>query len=256
MARIIKEHDERLTEFLDTAQQLFFQKGYEKTSVNDIIEHIGVAKGTFYHYFKSKVDLLDKLVERFTEKAFLLGRELVQREDMDAIHKLNAFFITIRDFKIENLELMKVLMKVLYRDENLLLRHKMFKYTIYLLTPEFAKIIRQGMEEGCFKPPDDLETARLIFGMSLNLSEEIVALLLDWEEKPDNIEEIEKKMHAYERAVERILGAPEGSFAVVERKIIEMFKFKENKERSATAADRARHTIPAKSQTLRKKTRF
>lgn len=228
MARIVKEHDERLTEFLDTAQRLFFQKGYEKASVNDIIEQMGVAKGTFYHYFKSKVDLLDKLVERFTEKAFLLGQELVQREDMDALNKLNAFFITIRDFKIENLELTKMLMKVLYKDENLLLRYKMFNYNIDLLTPEFAKIIKQGAAEGCFDPVDDEETARLIFGMSLNLSEQVVASLLEWDDNPEHIEKIEKKLKAYERAVERILGAPEGSFVVVERKMIEMFKIKEN----------------------------
>lgn len=228
MARIVKEYDERWTEFLDTAQHLFFERGYEKTSVNDIIEQVGVAKGTFYHYFKSKVDLLDRLVERFTENAFLLGKELVQREDMNAIDKLNNFFIVIRDFKVENMELMKMLMKVLYRDENLLLRYKMFKQTIDLLTPEFAKIIKQGMAEGCFSPVDDVETAKLIFGMSINLSEDTVALLLEAERKPENMAKIEKKMRTFERAIERILGAPEGSFSVVERKIIEMFKFKEN----------------------------
>lgn len=229
MARIVKEHDERLIEFLDTAQQLFFQKGFEKTSVNDIIEQMGVAKGTFYHYFKSKVDLLDKLVERFSEKAFLLGKELAQTEDMNAIDKLNQFFIKIRDFKVENLELMKVLMKVLYKDENLLMRYKMFNYNIDLLSPEFAKIIKQGMAEGCFDPVDDVETAKLIFGMSLNLSEQVVAFLLDGEDKPETINVIEKKLLAYERAVERILGAPEDSFKVVERKMIEMFKVEENK---------------------------
>jgi AcrR family transcriptional regulator len=230
MARIVKEYDERLLEFLDTAQEFFFRKGYEKTSVNDIIKKMDVAKGTFYHYFKSKVDLLDRLIERFSEKAFLLGNELVQRKDMNAIDKLNNFFIAIRDFKVENIELMKVLMKVLYKDENLLMRHKMFNYNMDLLTPEFAKIIKQGMAEGCFDPPDDTETARLIFSMSLNLNEEVVAFLQDWEDRPEIIEKVEQKLRIYERAVERILGSPEGSFAVVERKIIEMFKFKENKD--------------------------
>ena len=71
MVRITKEYDERLTEFLETAQQLFFQKGYEKTSVNDIIKKIGVAKGTFYHYFKSKKDLLDKIVKGYVVKTLL-----------------------------------------------------------------------------------------------------------------------------------------------------------------------------------------
>ena len=50
--RIVKEHDERKNEIIDTASCIFAQKGYDKTSVNDILNAIGIAKGTFYHYFK------------------------------------------------------------------------------------------------------------------------------------------------------------------------------------------------------------
>ncbi|MGB6371054.1 MAG: TetR/AcrR family transcriptional regulator, partial [Atribacterota bacterium] len=59
MVRIIKKYDERRTEFLDTAQELFFTKGYEQTAVETIIKKMGLSKGTFYYYFKSKEDLLD-----------------------------------------------------------------------------------------------------------------------------------------------------------------------------------------------------
>ena len=52
--RIVKEHEERKNEILDTAEILFEEKGYDKCSVNDILNRIGIAKGTFYHYFKSK----------------------------------------------------------------------------------------------------------------------------------------------------------------------------------------------------------
>jgi AcrR family transcriptional regulator len=43
----------RRTEILDVAQSLFYRKGYEPTSVQDIITEIGIAKGTFYHYFSA-----------------------------------------------------------------------------------------------------------------------------------------------------------------------------------------------------------
>lgn len=52
--RIIKEYEERRKEILETAERLFLTKGYTKTTVNDILKEIGIAKGTFYHYFKSK----------------------------------------------------------------------------------------------------------------------------------------------------------------------------------------------------------
>ena len=54
--RIVKEHDERKNEIIDTAERLFAQKGYEQCSVNDILSEIGIAKGTILNslYFSSK----------------------------------------------------------------------------------------------------------------------------------------------------------------------------------------------------------
>lgn len=224
MVRISKEYDERLTEFLDTARQLFFEKGYEKTSVNDIIQKVGVAKGTFYHYFKSKEDLLDQLVNHFTKKNVLEVEKIMERTDMNALERMNHFFISIRNLKVENKELMKMLMKFMYKDENLILRHKIFKRSIALLTPPFAEIIKQGVQEGYFNPEDPREAAEIIFMMSRNMNEIVVDLLLQVEEKPGNIDKIEQKIKVFENSVDRILGAPEGSFRMVERKYIEMFR--------------------------------
>ncbi len=224
MVRITKEYDERLTEFLETAQQLFFQKGYEKTSVNDIIEKIGVAKGTFYHYFKSKKNLLDKIVKGYAEKTLSKIKNLIKRTDLNGVEKINLFYSSIRDFKIENIELMKMLMKVMYKDENLILRHNMFKQNIKLLTPLFAEIIKQGKEEGLFSPVDHVETAELVFTMGTNLNETVVLLLLDAADKPENIEKIERKLKVYYKSIERILGASEGSLNFFKREDIERFK--------------------------------
>lgn len=224
MVRISKEHDERLTEFFDTARQLFFQKGYEKTSVNDIIEKIGVAKGTFYHYFKSKEDLLDQLVNQFAKKSVLEVEKMMERREMNALERMNHFFISIRNLKVENIELMKMLMRTIYKDENLILRHKIFKRSAEVLTPSFAEIIKQGREEGYFHSLDPWETAEIIFMMAFIMNEIVVGLLLEAEEKPENIDLIEQKIKVFEKSVERILGAPEGSFRMVERKYIEIFK--------------------------------
>ncbi len=232
MVRVSKEYDERLNELLDAGQQLFFQKGYELTSVNDIIEKVGVAKGTFYHYFNSKDDLLDKIVERWTLASLeRVERLVMNQEHLNAVEKLNLFFITIRDYKVESLELMKMLMKVLYKDENLIMRYKMFQQSLKWLTPEFVKIIKQGIEEGYFNPADEVETAELIFSMSLSLSESTVKLLLEAERKPENIDKIERKLRVYQSSLEKILGASTGSISIVERRIIELFA-KEETDRS------------------------
>jgi AcrR family transcriptional regulator len=231
MVRITKEYDERLTEFLDTAQQLFFEKGYEKTSVNDIIEKIGVAKGTFYHYFKTKSDLLDKLVQRFAERIKSEITNLVERTDLNAIEKLNGVFALGRTIKAENIELMKLLLKVLYNDDNLMLRHKIIRSRIKITTPEFVKILKQGNEEGFFNVDDSGEVAELIFLLGAHLNEIVGELILKANDNPEIVEEINRKIKAYERSVEKILGIAPDSITVADREYIKLFQLESNNKK-------------------------
>ena len=53
---------------LNTAYHLFTEKGFQKTSISDIVNEAGVAKGTFYYYFKSKEEVMDAIIERFIEQ--------------------------------------------------------------------------------------------------------------------------------------------------------------------------------------------
>ena len=62
--RVVKEAAERRKEILDAAEQLFAAKGYDKTSTNDILEKVGIARGTLYYHFKSKEDILDAVIDR------------------------------------------------------------------------------------------------------------------------------------------------------------------------------------------------
>jgi len=88
VAREVKEYDERLQEILSTARELFFTKGYATTSINDIISAIGIAKGTFYHYFDSKDDLLIAVTEQITDEALVGVREIVADPKLNALEKL------------------------------------------------------------------------------------------------------------------------------------------------------------------------
>ena len=56
MARILKEeeHTAKRNEILDAALQLVYSKGYEKMTIQDILDQLQISKGAFYHYFDSK----------------------------------------------------------------------------------------------------------------------------------------------------------------------------------------------------------
>jgi len=66
--RITKEPEERKQEILDTAMRLFYEKGYEKTSIADIAKEIGVAQGLCYRYFPSKEALFDCAIEQYADE--------------------------------------------------------------------------------------------------------------------------------------------------------------------------------------------
>jgi len=63
MRRHKKQPEVRKQEYLDTALDLFVEKGYFKTTVQEIIDTMGASKGAFYHYFKSKEDIIHAIIE-------------------------------------------------------------------------------------------------------------------------------------------------------------------------------------------------
>jgi len=110
---VVKKHEVRKKEFLDTAQELFFSRGYEQTSVETIIKKIGLSKGSFYYYFKSKEDLLDQLTIRVSERILREIQKVTQKKDLNATEKLNQAYQVVGNIKLKNMALMKVLLETL-----------------------------------------------------------------------------------------------------------------------------------------------
>jgi AcrR family transcriptional regulator len=223
-ARVVKEHDERRNEILDAAQLLFHQQGYDATSVNTIIGKLNVSKGTFYHYFASKEDLLDSLVDRFTVDIMRLIHEATRKEGLSALERLDAYFRVAGQHKAANAEMIFMMLKALYRDENILLRHKTDFQIVRKSASEIADIIRQGVAEGVFDVGDPDDTAELILNIAMGIRESMAQLWLQLPETPDLWDEIQRKTKGFETAIERILGAPAGSIRLVDPEVLEMFR--------------------------------
>lgn len=65
---------------LNTAYQLFTEKGFQKTSISDIVNEAGVAKGTFYLYFKDKLDIRYKLIAKKSAEVFKHAYQELQKQ--------------------------------------------------------------------------------------------------------------------------------------------------------------------------------
>ena len=214
MAREIKKSNIRKIEILDTARKLFSRKGYAQTRIQDIIDKLGIAKGTFYHYFNSKMDLLDAVTNQVTSEISVSFKQILE-SDNNAIEKFNKVFHNGILFKVKNIETFYRLLNVLFRDENTIVREKMYKGIVQKNKPLFAAIVEQGIQEGLFNTPYPEDVAEMIFTMGKSLNDAVGRLLLKEDETSEHlIEIIAKKTQMYEDAIERILDAPKGSIKV------------------------------------------
>lgn len=208
--------EERRVELLNTARKLFYELGYDRTSVQAIADAAGVAKGTFYHYFESKEDLLRQLTDWLAEDFFARLREVVEIEDT-ALEELRAVMGFITAWKAENRDLVMTYLKALYREENTVLRHSMEDSYSAKLIPYFAHTVAQGVEEGVFDVEDPVETSELLVSLARHgLSERVAPLMLALEEHPEHIELIVKKVEAVDVAIGRVLGIKDKAFRVYE----------------------------------------
>lgn len=90
-----KHPEETVNLILDVAFHLFMEKGYEHTSVQDIIDNLGgLSKGAIYHHFKSKEDILDAVMNRMTAESNKLLAEVRDRTDLSGKEKLRMIFKT------------------------------------------------------------------------------------------------------------------------------------------------------------------
>ena len=88
-----KHPEETVNLILETATRLFMKKGYEHTSIQDIIDNLGgLSKGAIYHHFKSKEDILVAVTDRMTEESNKLLGTIRDRTDLNGKEKLRTIF--------------------------------------------------------------------------------------------------------------------------------------------------------------------
>ena len=138
--RTVKEHDARKNEIIDTAAALFTDKGYDQCSINDILNSIGIAKGTFYHYFKSKEDVLDAAVNKISEKILYQAQEIAAKKEIPPSDRIIQVLLTTRVTGHTE----KGLIQEIHKMQNALLHQKILVSIITMLTPVFAEIVKEG----------------------------------------------------------------------------------------------------------------
>ena len=220
MTRVVKKHAVRRNEILDVAQRLVYTKGYEQMTVQDILDALQIAKGTFFHYFNSKQALLEALTERMLEEADRVLTPVVSDPAAPALEKLQRFFETAVRWKTAQKSFFLALLRVWYADENALARQKVTSAGFSRLTPMLTSIIRQGIQEGVFTTPYPDLTGEVVLSLMQGLGDSYSRTLLSFEPGGGDLSRLERIVGAYTDALERSLGAPGGSLTLIDEETI------------------------------------
>jgi len=199
MVRIVKKAEERRAEILKIARHLFQTKEYDKTTMQDVMDHLGIAKGTIYHYFKSKEELLEAVIENIVDENIEQMQLAISEMKGNALEKIR---ILIRTGNIA--ENNNEVLDHLHQPGNTGMHTRLLAAALIKQAPLYGELIRQGCEEGIFHTSAPLECAEFILSA--------IQFLTDSGIYPWTQDDLIRRARAFPSLIEAQLKAAPGSF--------------------------------------------
>lgn len=196
-----KEAEERKKEILDVAEELFTAKGYDNTSTTEILERVGIARGTLYYHFKSKEEILDALIDRIIQ-GMVSNIRLALSDKTTVSQKLISF---ISSMKVDSAIGMEIT-DYAHKPQNALMHQKIQSSLLAVLTPIAAEIIKEGMKEGSLSTEYPEEAAEMLLIYSSVVFDDMNEITeAEWE----------RKAAGFVFNMERLLGIKQGSLSEI-----------------------------------------
>jgi AcrR family transcriptional regulator len=181
----------RKDEILSAAYNLFITKGYDNTSVDEIIEKVNIAKGTFYYYFTSKEEMLDEVINKMINEEIIEAKKVVLMP-IPIEQKVVGIVTSLRP-KSNELNIVEAL----NNDNNIKMHMKYNKRIIDEATIILKDVVLEGIDKGVFN--------------CTNIEERIKLLLKMSNDTFDDNNFTNKDVEVYIDMVEKLLGANPGT---------------------------------------------
>jgi len=209
-------HAVRRDEILDVAERLIRTRGYDAMSIQSVQDELGCSRGALYHYFDSKEAILEAVIERMTEVGMRILRPIAEDPELTATEKLQTLFSSAGSWKSERSDLLLPLIRTWYEPGNDVARVRAEAAAYEQFRPLMAMILRQGVAEGTVTVSSADHAAVILTALLAGSTGAIRRLLLDRLDGRVPFEEVERFIHAYDEAIERILGLTPGSFTLID----------------------------------------
>ena len=214
----MKKGIERRDQIIEAAERLFYEKGYEQTSVQDVLDALSLSKGGFYHYFQSKIELLEAVCRRQSVRDAEEMTAAVARQE-GAVAKLNTLLRYCGLLRADRMEFALLVLRVGYLGGSLQLRACLREGLMETALPMMREIILEGMAENVFftRFPDDI--GELILQLFANITDELAMLIASG--APENqMGDMLTRLETYRCSVETLLGAPFGTITLCDLRLI------------------------------------
>ncbi len=197
MGRISKKPEVRRKEFIDTADKLFREKGFDQTSISDITDKMGLSHGSLFYYFQSKNELMKAVIYNRLDNGKQILNNIADDPNKNAIQKIKLILNSL----INSYDTKDTMIDFFQNESNAALHREFTKRSRELIIPLFSQIFEQGVKEGLFRIKYPKETLEYLNYIIENLVENITS--------SQDKNEYHRKIKALEIIIAKSLGVPE-----------------------------------------------
>lgn len=196
--RVVKEAEIRRNEILDAAEELFGSKGFDQTSTNDILDRVGIARGTLYYHFRSKEEILDAMIARMADRLIAEAAKMAEDRSVPLLERLPRTVLALNvDSSIGD-----EVMQQVHRPQNALLHQKLEDRLLRGVIPLITLLVEDGIGQGIFHTDYPREAAEMIMIYAYTAFDGLAE---------QTAEQRQQRIDGFIYNVERILGAQEGA---------------------------------------------
>lgn len=208
----MRKGDEKRQDILTVAEKLFYTKGFDETSVQDILDVLGASKGSFYHHFESKDSVLETLCRERAERARDQAEEELQGCDA-AMARLNTVLRESMPLRREEIPFLSMALPLLFRPEGRALRACYEAALRESFLPLMTRELDAAADAGVIAPPQESGLPTLVLSMAGSCWTSVAQSVISGVKsaKPAENAELLDELNLYREAMERILDAPYGS---------------------------------------------
>ena len=207
----MKKGDLRRGQILDMAEKLFFEQGYDHTSIQDILDALRLSKGGFYHYFDAKETVLREICERKWVGRYDQLRIDLMTDRRGPVDKLNALLKQASLFEAEDTRFAALLLKLCYKDRDASIRDYRRRVMIDRLLPQVDAVVLEGIQAGTMHARYPMGVGRVMLLLACDINDEVCDILADDLDNPDRMIRVIELLNTYRESVELLSGAPFGS---------------------------------------------